>query len=59
MVHITVNYEDASVIVVHGEVEIGQGINTKLCHVCRLSFFLTVNIAPIQIFGPLLAFYPS
>lgn len=30
MVHITVNYGDASVILVHGGVELGQGINTKV-----------------------------
>lgn len=30
MVHVTVNYGDASVILVHGGVELGQGINTKV-----------------------------
>ena len=43
MVHVTVNYEDASVIVVHGGVEIGQGINTKVCDICSLNFFWQIN----------------
>ena len=47
MVHVTVNYEDASVIVVHGGVEIGQGINTKVCDMGVIfvasAFFWLIN----------------
>ena len=39
MVHITVNYGDASVILVHGGVELGQGINTKVWSVIQTYAF--------------------
>ncbi|XP_013161894.1 PREDICTED: xanthine dehydrogenase-like [Papilio xuthus] len=45
--NLSIFYEDGSVAITHGGVEIGQGINTKAAQIC--AYFLKIPLSKIQV----------
>ncbi|XP_013136122.1 PREDICTED: xanthine dehydrogenase/oxidase-like [Papilio polytes] len=45
--NLSIFYEDGSVAITHGGVEIGQGINTKAAQIC--AYFLNIPLSKIQV----------